>query len=227
MQNRYAGDIGDYGKLGLLRQIQASTQLSIGVNWYLVPDEGHNGDGQHINYLTKNSFRECDPPLFDALAQVVASGRRQVTALETPAVLPNDNAVYYSEMLDFSHTAKPEREAIRAGWHKKALAKLKGCDLVFADPDNGLIVPSAEDGPKSSKYVLPSELKDTSEQFYRNRTYNADIFLNHGSSCTKLLKESLSRLHRNFLKYALMGLSLFHSVWYNVFINGVWDDYGC
>ena len=181
MQNRYAGDIGDYGKLGLLRQIQASTQLSIGVNWYLVPDEGHNGDGQHINYLTKNSFRECDPPLFDVLAQVIASGRRQVTALEIPAVLPNDNAVYYSEMLDFSHTAKPEREAIRAGWHKKALAKLKGCDLIFADPDNGLIVPSAEDGPKSSKYVLPSELADYYRQgssviYYQHKARLPDEF---------------------------------------------------
>lgn len=30
MQNRYTGDIGDFGKLGLLRQL--STRLSIGVN---------------------------------------------------------------------------------------------------------------------------------------------------------------------------------------------------
>ena len=33
MQNRYAGDVGDFGKLGLLRQL-TSTRLDIGVNWY-------------------------------------------------------------------------------------------------------------------------------------------------------------------------------------------------
>ena len=181
MQNRYAGDIGDFGKLGLLRQLQASTQLSIGVNWYLVPDEGHNGDGQHIDYLTKNSFRECDPPLFDALFQVVTSGQRQVAALEAPAILPDDKVVYYSEVLDFSRAAKPDREAIRADWHKKALAKLKGCDLIFADPDNGLIVPSAEDGPKSNKYVLPSELVDYYRQgssviYYQHKARLPDEF---------------------------------------------------
>ncbi len=49
MQNRYTGDIGDFGKLGLLRALRASG-LSIGVNWYLVPDEGHNNDGKHTKY---------------------------------------------------------------------------------------------------------------------------------------------------------------------------------
>ena len=33
MQNRYAGDVGDFGKIGLLRQIKRS-ELDIGVNWY-------------------------------------------------------------------------------------------------------------------------------------------------------------------------------------------------
>ena len=44
MQNRYVGDIGDFGKLGLLRAL-SSKGLSIGVNWYLTTDESHNGDG--------------------------------------------------------------------------------------------------------------------------------------------------------------------------------------
>ena len=35
MQDRYAGDIGDYGKIGLIRALQ-SQGLSIAINWYLV-----------------------------------------------------------------------------------------------------------------------------------------------------------------------------------------------
>ena len=50
MQNRYTGDIGDFGKLGLLRVLQESG-LTIGVNWYLVPDENHNSDGRHVQYF--------------------------------------------------------------------------------------------------------------------------------------------------------------------------------
>ena len=162
MQNRYTGDIGDFGKLGLLRQLSA--QLSIGVNWYLVPDESHNRDGEHIDYLSKSSFQECDPPLFDALTQIVRFGKREVASLESLAVLPDEKVVFYSELLDLSRTTKPERKAKRADWHQKALAKLKGRDFIFVDPDNGLIVPSAEDGPKSCKYVLPSELADYYKQ---------------------------------------------------------------
>lgn len=43
MQDRYTGDIGDFGKLGLLRVLQEQNLL-IGVNWYLTPDETHNED---------------------------------------------------------------------------------------------------------------------------------------------------------------------------------------
>ncbi len=50
IQDRYSGDIGDYGKLGLLRSL-SRTGLRIGVNWYLTPDEDHNGDGRHTDYL--------------------------------------------------------------------------------------------------------------------------------------------------------------------------------
>ncbi|MBR3004710.1 MAG: hypothetical protein IKH67_06570 [Lachnospiraceae bacterium] len=37
MQNRYAGDIGDYGKIGLLKCLQLHG-FKIGVNCYRVPD---------------------------------------------------------------------------------------------------------------------------------------------------------------------------------------------
>lgn len=176
MQDRYTGDIGDFGKLGLLRRL--SERLSIGVNWYLVPDESHNGDGQHIDYLSKNPFRVCDPTLFDALARIVSSGQRKVAALEDPAIL---SAAYYSEVLDFYRSTKPERDVIRTTWHQNALAELKDRDLIFVDPDNGLIVPSAEGGPKSNKYVLPSELADyyrqgTSVVYYQHKARLPDEF---------------------------------------------------
>ena len=55
MQNRYVGDIGDFGKYHLLKTLCAGNNtalaLSLGVVWYRVPDENHNDDGKHIRYL--------------------------------------------------------------------------------------------------------------------------------------------------------------------------------
>lgn len=42
MQDRYTGDIGDFAKYGLLRYILDRVDMTLGINWYLVPDEAHN-----------------------------------------------------------------------------------------------------------------------------------------------------------------------------------------
>lgn len=156
MQNRYTGDIGDFGKLGLLRRLSMSG-LSIGVNWYLTPDETHNNDGGHINYLKKSSFSDCDKQLWTVLGQIVDSGKRMVSELECPDIL---SASFYSQILDFTGAGKSDRQTIRSQWHSQAVQQLQNCDIVFVDPDNGLIVPSQDGEPKSNKYVLPYELSD-------------------------------------------------------------------
>ena len=48
MQNRYVGDVGDFGKYALLRRI-GKAGLSLGVNWYLTPDESHNSNGKYTS----------------------------------------------------------------------------------------------------------------------------------------------------------------------------------
>ena len=57
MQDRYTGDLGDFSKLGILRALEMAG-LSIGVNWYLTPDENHNGDGRHVKYLNQEERQE-------------------------------------------------------------------------------------------------------------------------------------------------------------------------
>ena len=177
MQDRYTGDIGDFGKLGLLRQL-ASTGLSIGVNWYRTPDETHNSDGLHIGYLQKKEFRSCDPVLWSALGQIVSSGKREITALEQRGVL---DAIYFGRLLDSSSGDKITRQAVRMDWHAQALQALQGCDIVFVDPDNGLMVPSADGTAKSNKFVLPYELAEyyregTSIIYYQHKARRPDEF---------------------------------------------------
>ena len=148
MQDRYAGDVGDFGKFGLLRHLCGVTaqnkhpRLKPGVIWYRVADETHNGDGRHISYLKKSAksvknmsveddndprFRECDAHLYDALKKMVFRDQdRSIEALERADLLPG--SVYWSK----------EIAAPRSNWFDGALRKTANCDLVFVDPDNGL-----------------------------------------------------------------------------------------
>ena len=174
MQNRYTGDIGDFGKIGLLRALQFSG-LSIGVNWYLVPDEGHNADGKFTQY---DDIRSCDEPLWHELRRIVETGRRKVSCLENERIL---KACFFSAILDYAGLTKPERIAIRSEWHRKALDCLSGMDLIFADPDNGLLVPSSVGTSRDNKYVKPEELRDyymqgASVVYYQHKARRSDDF---------------------------------------------------
>ena len=68
MQNRYAGDVGDFGKFSLIRSLFAYPEYSIGVIWYQYPDESHNGDGRHTKYLHNPKYKHCDQELVDGLS---------------------------------------------------------------------------------------------------------------------------------------------------------------
>lgn len=177
MQDRYAGDVGDFCKLRLLRQL-ASSRLSIGVNWYRTPDETHNSDGLHIGYLQKEEFRSCDPALWSALGQIVSSSKREIAALEKSCIL---DATYFGRLLVLSSGDKITRQAVRMDWHMQALQALHGCDIVFVDPDNGLMVPSADGTAKSNKLVLPYELAEyyhagSSVIYYQHKARHPDEF---------------------------------------------------
>lgn len=174
MQNRYVGDVGDFGKYGLLRALcgttesQSGADFKLGVVWYLVPDESHNADGKHVRYLSPTpanlaGFRACDPPLYDSLRRIIASGVRQVGAIQRQRVLP-DGTVFYDRPLNFragTSTLLPKqaRCTLREEWLAGALTATAACDLVFVDPDNGLEVGVPAFDRRGPKYVLYEELK--------------------------------------------------------------------
>jgi len=92
MQNRYVRDIGDYVKIAIL------PGRRLGVAWWLFPDESHNRDGRHVDYLKRpDRWRHLDPPLFDALKGIVEAERRNVRALEQASLLPG--ALFVSDPL--------------------------------------------------------------------------------------------------------------------------------
>lgn len=133
MQDRYAGDIGDFVKLGLLRAISPGRKL--GIAWYRYPDEDHNRDGRHISYLEQaGRYEHFDPFLFCHLRSTVADTRSIVSLL--PML---EGAVSVDERLDLSSLPASQRRDWRKGWFGRVTEHLADCDLVFADPDNGLV----------------------------------------------------------------------------------------
>lgn len=138
MQDRYTGDIGDFVKYALLRHLARDRRL--GIAWYLYPDEA-NGDGRHTAYLNDpGNWRHLDPELFDELRLIADPDQnhrpREVRSIEQSP--PFQNVTFSRERLDPNGLAPNGRRDWRAEWFTRVLEDLKDCDIVFADPDNGL-----------------------------------------------------------------------------------------
>lgn len=189
MQNRYTGDVGDFGKLGLLRAL-SSAGLSIGVNWYLNADESHNDDGCHVKYLSDDRYRNCDAQLWDELKHIVDSGHREVEAIEASGIL---SAKYYSALIKSEEQELAGHHSRREKWHSDALKQLCDLNVVFLDPDNGLMVPSAWKKNRTNKYVEPEEILDYYKQgssvvYYQHKARKLDEY--YAIQHQKLIEES-------------------------------------
>lgn len=156
MQNKYAGDIGDYVKFAILRALMPGYQL--GLAWWLYPDENHNKDGQHIGYLNNQQiWRHLDPLVFDHLKSLVDRGDRRVRALESELLLPG--ARYFADSMPTGGSA-PARRLARLAWLGRLRTAMEACDLIFLDPDNGFETQGFDlGGARAGKSVALSELR--------------------------------------------------------------------
>ena len=151
MQNKYFGDIGDFGKYSLLRQVQKEApKLRIGINWYLNEDETKNKDGKHIGFLNLKKrdfkFRFIDEDLYNNIRKIIFDKKkRDIKYVKEAKILK----------LPFSEFSKPvpikkEREK----WFTESLNifKREKCKLLFLDPDNQVQIPSNLYSKKHIRY---------------------------------------------------------------------------
>ena len=168
MQDKYAADIGDYAKYGLLRWLSGMTsagrELSLGVQWYRF--DGHDpatNDGQRTDYLNGQNLKDrrltsCDEDLAEKM-RAVLNGHRSIQSIEQSGVLP-ESTCFFGEGLNFddnpSHARRVER---RKNWNAEAFKGLDKRDVIFIDPDNGIkvtrVTATSRFGPK---YVYCNEL---------------------------------------------------------------------
>ncbi|MBS1827128.1 MAG: hypothetical protein JST93_17555 [Acidobacteria bacterium] len=156
VQDRYVGDIGDFGKYALLNAL-AGDDLRLGVHWCLNRAEEKNSDGRFVEY---RHLRGCSPELFDRLQAIVREDARAVSSVEQRSVLPG-GSIYFGEPAPVRRGKNYAAE--RAAWNQAALERLSSAEIVFFDPDNGIC--GNDDGRVAGpKHVHPGELKSYAER---------------------------------------------------------------
>lgn len=128
--------------------------MILGINWYHThkPEEHANEDGKYIGYLDDRSFVGCDDGLLESLRAIISAGR-SIAALERASLFPK--AEYYGEILRLGSDHSFSSET----WLKNSLKEFTESDIIFCDPDDGLIVKSVSlTSAKSDKYVTADEL---------------------------------------------------------------------
>jgi len=156
MQNRYTGDMGDFGKFLLLKNLFPNEKIA--TIWYLYPDESHNSDGSHtVEEGNSKLYAHChdlDPKMAELFNMIHTYERREVRHFEKLGVL--------KEGFYFDLPILGEGVYYRERWMIKALGFLNASHsrVVCLDPDNGIEPASMQRAPdiKRGKYARYEEI---------------------------------------------------------------------
>ena len=132
MQDRNVGNIGDFGKLALLRYLMEGRRLA--VCWYLTgggPEDPR--PASYFDYLRRpDDFRHLAPAVFDVLRTIAIDnhdGHNSITTLEESGLLGDGR---------FHREDVPTSRRLRRKWLDKLVQSVEDADLVMLDPDNGI-----------------------------------------------------------------------------------------
>ena len=158
MRQNWVGDIADFAKYGLLKRL-AGTDLRLGVFWYLTTHAAANKP--LVSYLSKsNDYRPYDGTLFDTLCQLhkAKGDALALEDIERNNVLPNET-VFYAAPLSTTALKHTARRAARQQWFEDGYRRTQACDLIFLDPDTGLLPTSHKvDNKDGEKYARIEEV---------------------------------------------------------------------
>jgi len=202
MQNRYAGDIGDYSKFVLMKHLFGDKD--IGIVWYLYPDESHNNDGLHKEY---EKYGLKDEELSEILKNVANSKNRNINilmeSLYEKGYFDRNKIKEFKNVVGTGETPAQRRQK-RNEWMKGAKSAIEGCSVVFVDPDNGLQVKSYGKGSKKGgKYIYFDEAREFFDDAKVLIIYQHFPRQKHDEYIKKRLKEIKSKIPGDYELYAI------------------------
>lgn len=180
MQDKYVGDVGDFGKYTLLNELCKNSKrgIKLGINWYRAKgDESDkiNKEPTGYKYIRngyKNAqkYKDCSEELYFKLKHLVMRNgkineRRNIEMIEGSEILPKETIFYSSCLPDSLEVSLADREEKRKEWFECSISRLKNTAIIFLDPDTG-IQPNP-DMRKKDKDAIHYVFKDEIEQYYR------------------------------------------------------------
>ena len=194
MKEQYVGDIGDFGKVLILKHL-AGLGFKVGINWVLTENDDRN-DGKHRDYVDRVKYRGvnclccCDEEIFEKiipLAKKEKNGRR-IEDLENLIRGFSPKVVFYPRSRIYLVKGSERRNLDNEAYNE---LKPDFADLVFFDPDNGI----DNNNGTSSQHVYISDMKR-----YWNRGQSLLIYHHLGKhkSHEKQIQEKVELLEDQF-----------------------------
>jgi len=204
MQNKYVGDIGDYSKFILIKHL---FDKKVGLIWYLYPDEDNN-DGCHIDY---QNYKLKDKQISKMLMEVICENR-SIEYLEKKLKTNGFDLEFFNECIeskDCKFLDYKKRESRRKEWFSNALKKIKNCDVVFVDPDNGIEPDSCRSEnkrkqiKKCGKYIFFDEIDELLKNHKILVIYQHFVRKNTDDFIDELFRKLKNNIENSFNFYAL------------------------
>ncbi len=154
MQQRYLGDIHDFQKFIFIKFLSSALKKKIGLNWYLVnpkkigEKEVRKKDGEKRYFLQKNEFKNIDRKIYEECVKLELVKFRNIKTFTKETHL-NQYVCFFNKTIPLLNREK---------WLDDSLIFFKKKDVIFLDPDNGLLK-NNKSKKISLKYVLVSEIE--------------------------------------------------------------------
>jgi hypothetical protein len=132
MKAQYVGDIGDFGKVLVLKHL-SGLGFRLGVNWVLTENDAGR-DGKHRDYISyrgRDCLCCCDCEVLESIAPLARKPCERRTIQDIEALINRfaPGTEFYRG--NFEDTLRIVRD-------QEAFEQLKAADIVFFDPDNGI-----------------------------------------------------------------------------------------
>ena len=156
MKNEYFGDINDFKKYGLIRQLSNFGELKTLICWMLTPpNDPTKNEGLQTQYLNNpDKWEKYDKPLFKHLqkhkSHILGNQNRNVSLVEKGNILPK---------CKFFNDTIHDNGELRSRYFQKLLNISNDAGLIFFDPDIGLETFVKRGNTRSSQYLYWSEVK--------------------------------------------------------------------
>ena len=199
MQDKFVCDIGDFAKYALLRTLTGVTstgseQLSLGVLWHYIGMNTTNR--KYPDYLKRpDSFRARDPHLFDRLRNLMDQGN--------PTLVDVEMNVKLGQEVTYWRSPVPSDMRERRTWLHNALDHFADRDLIFLDPDKGLLYePGSRPSTEHTYLYEVDEVIRNSELVVLYHSFNHKRGFTHARQIRELLECFRLRLGDDHVVFA-------------------------